>query len=93
MSVGRYVCPGRRLVSRCPGENRVRRESGVPDVTHRSLVPWPMASAIGQGTSWFAGLVYANRIGTDWYGRKRSGSVWSVWVRLGMVEQSSFVLS
>ena len=63
----------------------MRRESGVPDVTHRPLVPWPMALAIGQRTSWFAGLVYAIRIGTDWYGRKRLGSVWCVWVRLGMV--------
>ena len=89
VSVGWYVCPGRRLGSRCPGENRVRRESGVPDVTHRPLVPWPMASAIGQGTSWFAGLVYAIRMGTDRYGRKRLGSVLCVWVRLGMVAVSS----
>ena len=73
VSVGRYVCPGRRLGSRGPGENRARRESGVPDVTHRPLAPWPMALAIGQRTSWFAGLVYAIRIGTDWYGRKRRG--------------------
>ena len=73
VSVGRYVCPGRRLGSRCPGENRVRRESGVPDVTHRPLVQWPMTSAIGQGTSWFAGRVYAIRMGTDRYGRKRLG--------------------
>ena len=60
-SVGRYLRPVRRLGLRCPGENRVRRESGVPDVTHRPLVPWPMATAIGQGMSWFAGLVCAIR--------------------------------
>ena len=65
VSVGRYVCPGRRLGSLGPGENRARRESGLPDVTHRPLAPWPMALAIGQRTSWFAGLVYAIQIGTD----------------------------
>ena len=71
MSVGQYVCPVRRLGSRCPGENRVRRESGVPDITHRPLVSWQMAFAIGQKTSWFGGLIYAIRIGTDWYSRNR----------------------
>ena len=39
VSVGRYVCPVRKLGLLCPGENRVRRESGVPDLTHRPLVP------------------------------------------------------
>ena len=73
---GRYVCPANRLGSRCPGENRMRRESGVPDVSQSPLVPWPMASVIRQGTTWFAGLVGAVRLGTDGYGGKRLGSVW-----------------
>ena len=86
-SVGRYIRPVRWSGLRCPGENRVRREPGVPDITHRPLFPWPMASAIGQGTSWFAGFVY-----TDWYvwiwlcadgyGGIRLGLVRYGWVRL-----------
>ena len=60
--VGRYIRRVRRLGLRCPGENRVRRESGVADFTHHPLAPWSMALAIGQGTSWFAGFVYAG-----WY--------------------------
>ena len=91
-SVGRCIRPVRRLSSRCPGENRVRRESGVPDVTHRPLVPWPMASAIGQGTSWFVGLVYAVLMGTDGYDRKRIGSVQYGWVRLGWVRYGSSIV-
>ena len=69
-SVGKYIRPVRWSGLRCPGENRMRRESGVPNVTYRPLVSWSMASAIGQGTSWFTGFVYAGwyswtRLGTD----------------------------
>ena len=59
---GRYICPVRCLGLRCPGEIRVRRDLGVPDVTHRPLVSWSMTVAIGQGTSLFASFVYAG-----WY--------------------------
>ena len=58
-SLGWYIRPVRRLGLRRPGENRVRRESGVPDFTHHPLAPWSMTSAIGQGTSWLAGFLYA----------------------------------
>ena len=70
---GTVVSDGRLVSS--SGENRVKRESGVPDVTHRPLVPWPMASAIGQETSWFAGLVCAVRLGSIWCGLVRLGTV------------------
>ena len=85
-SVGRYIRSVRWSGLRCPGENRARRESGAPDVMHRPLVEWSMASAIGQGMSWFAGFVYAEwysrvRLGTDGYGRIRLGSVRVGYVR------------
>ena len=38
------------LCLRSLGENRVRHESGLPDVTHSPLDPWSMASAIGGGS-------------------------------------------
>ena len=78
-SVCRCIRPVKRLGSRCPGKNRVRREPGGPDFTHRPLVPWPMASAIRQRTSWFAALVGAVQLGTDVYGGKLLGSVWYGW--------------
>ena len=60
-SIGRssVYSSGEKVRFTLPSENRVRRESGVPDFTHHSLVPWSMASVISQGTSWLAGFVYA----------------------------------
>ena len=65
----------------------MRRESGVHDVTHRPLVPWPMASAIGQGTELVRRfclyrLECMNSVGYGWvlWDTVRFG-----WVRLGTV--------
>ena len=83
-SVGRSICLVRWSGLHCPDEIRARRESDAPDVTHRPLVSWAMALAIGQGTSWFAGFAY-----TDWYvcicfryGWVRWDTVMFGWVRL-----------
>ena len=80
--IGRYIRPVRRLGLHCPGENRVRRESGVPDFSHHPLAPWSMALAIGQGTSWLAGFVYAVRNGLVWWDKVVASSGYGGSIRL-----------
>ena len=56
------------MVCRCECEYKITN-----GVTHGPLVPWPMAVAIGQGTSWFrrfcvCGWYDWKRLEMDWYG-------------------------
>ena len=80
--VGRYIRSVRLYDLPCSGETRVRRESGVHNVTHRPLVSWSMSLVIGQG--WY-GLI---RLGMNGYCGIRFGSVGYDWVRLGTLRVS-----
>ena len=90
VSVGRSVnLSGEAVGLRCPEEDQGGAWSDAPDITHRLLAPWPMAIALGQGMSWFAGvfIISYGRVGLGRFGYGTGAAGMFGYVRVCLVDQ------